>query len=79
MLLTLMHRLQSATFFFLRIVSSAFDLSDIDISDSVEAVLASFTVRFSLGVCKMSGLCNQRSAVGLVEAPLTCRVYVLVQ
>lgn len=78
MLLTLMHRLQSDTFFSLCIVT-AFDLSDIDISDFVEAVLASFTVRFSLGVCKMSGLCNQRSAVGLVEAPLTRRVDVLVQ
>lgn len=77
MFLTLMCRLQSNTFFSLRCYY--FDLSDIDISDSVEAVLASFTVRFSLGVCEMSGLCNQHSAVGLVEAPLTRRVYVLVQ
>lgn len=77
MFLTLMRRLQSNTFFSLR--CHFFDLSDIDISDSVEAVLASFTVRFSLGVCEMSGLCNQRSAVGLVEAPHTRRVYVLVQ
>ncbi len=67
----------SNTFFSLRCYF--FDLSDIDISDSVEAVVASFTVRFSLGVCEMSGLCNQRSAVGLVEAPHTRRVYVLVQ
>lgn len=79
MLLTLMQILQLDTFFFSLCIVTAFDLSDIDISDFVEAVLASFTVRFSLGVCKMSGLCNQRSAVGLVEAPLTRRVYVLVQ
>lgn len=77
MLLTLMHRLQSDTFISLHCY--CFDLSDIDIPDSVEAVLASFTVRYSLGVCEMSGLCNQRSAFGLIEAPLTRRVYVLVQ
>lgn len=75
--LTLMRRLQSDTFF--SPCCYSFDLSDIDISDSAEAVLASFAVRFSLGVCEMSGLCNQRSAAGLVEAPLTRRVYVLVQ